>query len=777
MYCKVFGDYVIMQDSVIFCKYEETQIVVNLKEKCSMKDKTKGLLQILLILVVIGLCTFTTLVGFTKAHKGSAQNIKLGLDLAGGVSITYQAIGDNPSAKDMDDTRNMMQKRAEVYSTESSVVLGEGNRITIDIPGVANAEEVLASLGKEGSLDFVAQDDMTFSGENNSGPVYSKTICTGKDVKSAEADTQQDQVTKNKKYVVSLKFKTKGTKRFAKATQEAYPSNKVIYIVYDGKVISSPAVNAEITNGEAVIEGGFKTYEEADELASMIRIGALPIELKEVQSQVVGAQLGLDAIQTSLLAGAIGFALVVLFMIIFYRLPGLAASIALIFYLVLMLVVLNLLDITLTLPGIAGIILNIGMAVDANVIIFTRIKEELAKGKTVQSAIKLGFDKALSAIIDGNVTTLIAAFVLYVKGSGTVKGFATTLAIGIVLSMFTALVITKILLNAMYVLGVDDVKYFGIEKERKTIKFVENRMKFFLISGIMVVACVACLVINKAGRCDGNILNYGLDFSGGTTFDITFDDSQKIDDALKKEVEKVFMDESKSNDVVISEIAGANGLSVKTVELSEEQRNNITNTFVDKYKVEEKNIENQNISASVSDEMKSDAVVAVIIAAICMLLYIWLRFKDIVFAGSAILALLHDVVFVLLIYALTKISVGNTFIACMLTIVGYSINATIVIFDRIRENIGTRTSEEALTQVVNESITQTLTRSINTSLTTFIMVLMLAILGVESIRDFAIPLMAGIICGAYSSVCITGTLWFTIKRMQRKASKKAVKSK
>lgn len=742
-----------------------------------MKDKTKGLLQILLILAAIGLCTFTTLVGFTKAHKGSAQNIKLGLDLAGGVSITYQAIGDNPSSKDMEDTRNMMQKRAEVYSTESSVVLGEDNRITIDIPGVANAEEVLASLGKEGSLDFVAQDDMTFAGEDSSIPTYSKTICTGKDIKSAEAGTQQDQVTKNRKYVVSLKFKTKGTKRFAEATQEAYPSNKIIYIVYDGEVISNPAVNAEITNGEAVIEGSFKTYEEADELASLIRIGALPIELKEVQSQVVGAQLGLDAIQTSLLAGAIGFALVVLFMLIFYRLPGMAASIALIFYLVLMLVVLNLLDITLTLPGIAGIILNIGMAVDANVIIFTRIKEELAKGKTVQSAIKLGFDKALSAIVDGNVTTLIAAFVLYVKGSGTVKGFATTLAIGIVLSMFTALVVTKVLLKAMYVLGVDDVKYFGVEKERKTIKFVENRKKFFLISGIMVAACVVCMVINQAGRCDGNVLNYGLDFSGGTTFDVTFDSSQKIDDAFKKEVEKVFMDESKSNDVVISEISGANGLSIKTVELSEEQRNNITNTFINTYKVEEKNIENQNISASVSDEMKTDAVVAVIIAAICMLLYIWLRFKDIVFAGSAILALLHDVVFVLLIYALTKISVGNTFIACMLTIVGYSINATIVIFDRIRENIGTRTSEEALTQVVNESVTQTLTRSINTSLTTFIMVLMIAILGVESIRDFAIPLMAGIVCGAYSSVCITGTLWFAIKRMQGKTAKNAVKNK
>ena len=566
-----------------------------------MKNKKKGLLQIILILAIIGLCGFTTLVGFTKHHKGSAQNIKLGLDLAGGVSITYEAVGDTPSQTEMEDTRNMMQKRAEVYSTESSVVIGDGGRITIDIPGVANADEVLASLGKEGSLDFVAQDDMSFEDNDQTKPKYTKTVCTGKDVKTAEATTQQNEVTKKKEYVVSLKFKSKGTKSFANATAAAAPSNKVIYIVYDGKVISSPAVQSEISNGEAVISGSFKTYDSAEELASMIRIGALPVELKEVQSQVVGAQLGQDAIQSSLLAGAIGFALVVLFMIVFYRLPGLAASIALVFYLVVMLVGLNALDITLTLPGVAGIILNIGMAVDANVIIFTRIKEELAKGKTVQSSIKLGFDKALSAIVDGNVTTLIAAFVLYIKGSGTVKGFATTLAIGIILSMFTALYITKILLKAMYALGVDDIKYFGVEKERKTIHFVENKVKFFVISGALIVACVVCLFINKAGRCNGNILNYGLDFSGGTTFDITFNKDQKIDSDMKKDIESVFSKESGSNDVVISEIAGSNGLSVKTVELSEKKRDALTKSLVKTYSVEEKNIQYQNISASVSD--------------------------------------------------------------------------------------------------------------------------------------------------------------------------------
>ena len=738
-----------------------------------MKDKKKGLLHLFIIIAIIGLCSYITLVGITSAHKGSAKNIKLGLDLAGGVSITYEATKDNPTATEMKDTIQMMQQRAEVYSTESSVVQVGDNRIEIDIPGVADADEVLKSLGKEGSLDFVAEDDMKLDKKGN--PQYTKTVCTGKHIKKAEAGTQQNEVTKNKEYVVELSFNAKGTKLFADATKAAYPTKKKIYIVYDGKVLSDPNVQAEITDGKAVISGSFDTYDKAEELASMIRIGALPVELKEIQSQVVGAQLGQDAIQTSLLAGAIGFALVVIFMLVFYRLPGRAASIALVFDLVLMLVALNGLNITLTLPGVAGIILNIGMAVDANVIIFTRIKEELAKGKSVQTSIKLGFEKALSAIVDGNVTTLIAAFVLYIKGSGTIRGFATTLAMGIILSMFTALYITKYILQAMYSLGVDDVKYFGVEKPRRQIKFVQNRVKFFVISGVLIAGCVVCLIVNKA--TSGNILNYGLDFLGGTTYDIPFGKDTKIDSSLKKEVESIFAKNSNSNDIVISEVSGSNELNVKTVELTEEQRANVTNELSKKYSIKEKNIQIQSISASVSGEMKRDAVLAVIIAAICMLIYIWFRFKDIVFAGSAVLALLHDVIVVLLVYAAAKISVGNTFIACMLTIVGYSINATIVIFDRIRENIGTRSSitDERLSEIVNDSITQTLTRSINTSLTTFFMVFMLAILGVDSVREFAIPLLAGIVCGAYSSVCITGTLWYTIKKATHNKSGKAAK--
>ena len=528
--------------------------------------KGKSILSLILVIAVTALFGMTCVLGLDLKGMGAAKNINLGLDLEGGVSITYQVKGDKPSQADMDDTVYKLQKRVEQYSTEAQAYQVGDNRISIEIPGVSDANKILEELGQPGSLYFIKHKDS--EGNENysltaSGYTLNKSIdelkdtdsivLTGTEVKTASAGVLNDSTTGNKKYGVDLELTDEGAEKFKTATEEAYNNNHdTIAIYYDGALISVPSVNAVIENGKAQISGNMD-YEEADNIASTIRIGGLNLELEELSSEVVGAQLGQDAIQSSLLAGAIGFALVVLFMIVFYRLPGLAASIALVFYLVVMLVGLNALDITLTLPGVAGIILNIGMAVDANVIIFTRIKEELAKGKTVQSSIKLGFDKALSAIVDGNVTTLIAAFVLYIKGSGTVKGFATTLAIGIILSMFTALYITKILLKAMYALGVDDIKYFGVEKERKTIHFVENKVKFFVISGALIVACVVCLFINKAGRCNGNILNYGLDFSGGTTFDITFNKDQKIDSDMKKDIESVFSKESGSNDVVISE--------------------------------------------------------------------------------------------------------------------------------------------------------------------------------------------------------------------------------
>lgn len=703
-----------------------------------MKDKKKGVVHLLIVLlVIVGLST-VALVGLGKEHKGSAKNIRLGLDLAGGVSITYETVKENPTATEMSDTVYKMQKRVENYSTEASVYQEGNNRINIDIPGVQDANKVLSELGKAGSISFVDPDG--------------NEVINGSHIKTAkEGTTQENGVTK---YVVNLTLNTKGTKLFKEATEKFI--GQTISIVYDGKVISAPVVQVAITNGEAQISQG--SYDEARNLASTIRIGALPLQLEEIRSNVVGANLGEEAFDTSIIAAVIGFILVIIFMIVFYRIPGVAASIALSLYVAAILVVLNGANVTLTLPGIAGIILSIGMAVDANVIIFTRIKEELATGKTVRSAIKIGFDKALSAIVDGNVTTLIAAAVLWFKGSGTVKGFAQTLAIGIVISMFTALVVTKYTLIALYNLGFDKERFYGIQKEVKVFAFTKHIKKFFAISGVLIAIGVVALFVNKAST--GNILNYGLDFKGGTSTQVTFPETVPAN----TELEKFVGDLIGEAEVGVSPVVGEKAVVIKTRELNLDERKAVTDAFVETYQADETKITMESISATVSNEMKSDAIISVIIAAICMLIYIWFRFKDINFATSAVLALIHDVLVVVMVYAVARISVGNTFIACMLTIVGYSINATIVIFDRIRENKAAMKRTDVLEDIVNRSISQTISRSINTSLTTFIMVFVLFILGVDSIREFTLPLMAGIICGAYSSICITGTLWYVMKK-------------
>ena len=424
---------------------------------------------------------------------------------------------------------------------------------------------------------------------------------------------------------------------------------------------------------------------------------------------------------------------------------------------------------TLTLPGIAGIILSIGMAVDANVIIFTRIKEEIGLGKTVKSAIKTGFAKALSAIIDGNVTTLIAAIVLFWRGSGTVKGFASTLAIGILLSMFTALFVTKGTLYALYALGCQSPKLYGTKKDKKTINFLGKKNICFIISAVAIVAGLAMMGVNASST--GNALNYSMEFKGGTSTNVTFNEDMSLEDISRKVV-PVVAEVTGDPEVQTQKVSGTNEVIIKTKTLSVDQRRALDDAMVEKFGVEAEKITAESISGAVSKEMKQDAMIAVVIATICMLIYIWFRFKDIKFAASAVAALLHDVLVVMTFYAVAKWSVGSTFIACMLTIVGYSINATIVIFDRIRENLKLKSHKQSLEEVVNLSITQTFTRSINTSLTTFVMVFVLFLLGVTSIREFALPLMVGIVCGTYSSVCITGALWYVLTNWKNK--KKAV---
>ena len=410
------------------------------------------------------------------------------------------------------------------------------------------------------------------------------------------------------------------------------------------------------------------------------------------------------------------------------------------------------------------------MAVDANVIIYARIQEEIAAGKTVRTALQNGFQKAFSAIFDGNITTLIAAFVLNWLGSGTIKGFAQTLALGIVLSMFTALVISRFLIYAIYAVGVRNQKFYGMRKERTPIRFLQKKKLFFAISIIMVLCGpVAMLAYNGAV---GSPLKYSLEFQGGTSTTVTFEEEMSVKD-IDSKVTPLVEEVTGDNNVQATKVVDSNQVMIKTITLDVSQREALEEALVDEFGVNPDEITSESISSTVSSEMRADAVKAVIVATVLMLLYIWFRFKDIRFASSAVIALLHDVLVVLAFYALARVSVGNTFIACMLTIVGYSINATIVIFDRIRENLATTKvkNNEALETLVNASITQTLTRSIYTSLTTFIMVFLLFLLGVSSIREFALPLMVGIVCGGYSSVCITGALWYVMKTRIKKGKK------
>ena len=705
--------------------------------------KKQGILVLILTAVVIGLLAFTSVVGFGPTGTGAAKNIKTGLDLAGGVSITYRVKGDDPSQSDMDDTIYKLQKRVESYSNEAQVYQEGNDRINVEIPGVSDANKILEELGKPGSLEF--QDE---SGE---------VVLNGSDIADAQGAVYDDPNTGVKKYVVSLTLTKDGTDKFAKATEENL--NKTIAIVYDGETISAPTVQAVISDGKAEISGQ-SSIEEAKNLASIIRIGSLKLELEELRSSVVGAQLGQQAIKTSLIAGGIGLALVAVFMMIVYALPGVVAALSLAIYTGLELLMLNAFDLTLTLPGIAGIILSIGMAVDANVIIYARIREEIAAGKSVRTSIKTGFQKATSAIVDGNITTLIAAAVLGAMGTGSVKGFAMTLALGIVLSMFTALVVSRLITNAFYAVGLRDEKYYGRQKERKTIDFVGRRKIFFTISLILILVAPVGMGIFSAK--DGKALNYSLEFMGGTSTNVTFNEDLSIED-IDKEVKPVVQEVTGDANIQAAKVAGSNAVIIKTRSLSLEEREELNQKLVDAFGVDESTISAESISSTVSSEMRRDAVIAVVIATICMLIYIWFRFKDVRFASSAVLALVHDVLVVLGFYAVARVSVGNTFIACMLTIVGYSINATIVIFDRIRENMKSMGKKQDLADVVNESITQTLTRSIYTSFTTFITIFVLFILGVASIREFALPIMVGIICGAYSSVCVTGTLWYTLR--------------
>lgn len=727
------------------------------------KTKRKAVINLIIFFLLLVGGIYMAIAGVGQNESGKTANVPLGLDLQGGLSVTYEIQDEKPTSDEIKATVDKLQRRVDAYSSEGEVYQEGNDRITVEIPlntEKVDAHDVLDELGQPGQLLFLDSENYTIwqQNQNNGTNDAYEAVLTGSDIKNAQAGVDDSGTVKD--YVVQLQFTDEGAQKFATAT--AANIGKPIYIIYDGAVASAPTVQSAITDGNAVINK-ISSYDEAESLASTIKIGALPLELKQIQYNIVGAKLGQKAVSTSLIAGAIGFGLVCILMIVLYRFPGFIASLALTGYVVLMLLILSIRHITLTLPGIAGIILSIGMAVDANVIIFTRIREEISAGSGVRAAVKAGFSKALSAILDGNITTLIATVVLMILGSGSIKGFAVTLMLGIVLSMFTALFVTKMLLNSFLELGVQNPKMYGKAKEPKIHGYVKNFKICGVASLIVIIAGLAFLGVNHSRI--GKSLNYSLEFTGGTSTTATFaeDDVYTLERA-ESEVAPVIAETAgiDAGTIQIQTVEGNNQVIFKTSELTEEQSAKIDDLLKSQFKATE--VDNQSISSTISGEMKKDAIVAIAVSSVLMLLYIAFRFSDVKFGVSAVLALVHDVLVVFAAYSIGTLSVGNTFIACMLTIVGYSINATIIIFDRIRENMRTQDSKESLEELVNKSIGQTFTRTIYTSLTTFIMVFVLFVMGVTSLKEFTFTLMLGIVCGAYSSVCITGPLWYTMKK-------------
>jgi len=568
-----------------------------------MKKSKAAVILAVILAAFVGLAYYASII-LSSTGIGEDMSIPLGLDLSGGVSITYQVVDENPSAEDMSDTIYKLQKRVDSYSTEASVYQVGDDRITVEIPGVQDANQILEDLGNPGSLEFQMPDGTVFM--------------TGDMVADAQAATQTDTYG-NKEYVVALKLTDEGAKIFGEVTSENIGKN--LPIVYDGETISYPRVQTAITGGEAQITG-MADFEEAETLATQIRIGSLSLQLSELESSVVGAQLGSQAISTSLKAGAIGLAIVMVFMIIMYAVPGIAASLALAIYTTLVIATLYLFEITLTLPGIAGIILGIGMAVDANVIVFARVREEIATGKSVQTSMKIGFQKAMSAILDGNITTLIASVVLMALGSGTVKGFAYTLMIGIILSLFTAMVVTRYILYSLYALGLKSEKLYGRAKERKSIDFIGKKAVFFTISGIIIAAGLISMGVHSA--TEGKALNYGLDFMGGTSTTADFGKDMTIED-IENDIVPYVEEVTGDSDVQATKVEGTTQVTIKTRTLSLDERQKLEDTLAENCDVDASTITSQSISSTISGEMKKDAIVAIAVSSVLMLLYIAFR--------------------------------------------------------------------------------------------------------------------------------------------------------
>ena len=717
-----------------------------------MNHNLKKVLAVLFV-IIIAVGWYLTIFGAGPIDP-IKDRMKLGLDIKGGVYVVMEANTDlkgEELAKAMEQTQAVIEERVNQMGLAEPVVTIEGEkRIRVELPGAEDAQEAINSIGTTAQLQFALAD----------GTI----VLDGGNVKDAEAVMDNEAAV----YAVALEFDSKGADLFHDATQTAYSGavtsavqgvpNDAIMILLDGSIISAPSVNEPISGGKCTITGGF-SQEEASNLAALIRGGALPLELEEVNSSVQSAKIGYNALEMSVYAGIIGLILVMLIMVIAYRGMGIAADLALLFYVLIVINIMAFMGSVLTLPGIAGFILSVGMAVDANVVIFSRIREEIVNGKTIRVAVQQGFRRAMSTVIDSQVTTLIAAVILYEIGTSAVKGFAWTFMIGIVVSIFTAVIVTQLYISLLANSRRFGRKgFFGIRKDGKASFNIDKDLHFMKYRKIYYAISIGIMVIGLAfGVVRG--LNYGIDFTGGTMIQMNMGKKVEIsavEDAIKEyDLSPEIIYSGENNDQIVIR-------SIKA--LDSDERAEVINTINEEFGTTDEDVVAEELfGPSVGKELRNNAILAVIIASICMLIYIRFRFSQWKFGGAALLGVVHDVLIVISFYTIFNVTVNNPFIAGILTVVGYSINDTIVIFDRIRENI--RYMKKGSTEeMIDTSITQTLGRSLMTSVTTLIVMVPLLIMAGDAIREFVMPLMVGIIAGAYSSICVCSPLYYEFNK-------------
>lgn len=740
-----------------------------------MNRTAKRILALLIILLVI-FGWYFTIRGIPGVMDPIKDKVQLGLDIKGGVYAVLEAdtgkLSGDKLQETMEQTKEVINERVNQMGLKEPTVTVEGmNRIRVELPGAEDSQEAIDTIGQTAQLEFRLANK--------------SLIMTGDNVKDAGIDKDS----KNGRYKVTLQFTSEGAKKFEQATRDAisgmvksaYGNEKdsdkaevkdnAIVILLDNKIKSAPTVE-KIISGDSceITSAGGLSQKEASKLSVLIRGGALPVDLKVISSSTQSATIGMDALEKSVTAGLIGLLIVLIIMVAGYRMMGVAADIALLFYVVILVAIMAMMGSVLTLPGIAGIILSVGMAVDANVVIFSRIREEIIAGKAIPAATRIGSKRAMTTVIDSQVTTLIAAVVLYQMGTSSVKGFAWTLMIGIIVSIFTAVVVTNFYLGLLstnskfakpgnFGIRADGTTTFNLKKQ---FHFLKYRKKTYIIPVIIILIGVGFFAFRG--------LNFGIDFTGGSMIQIDMGkvvDAEKVSDA----VEHSGVDMSKGS-VVLSGDKNNQVIIRTTDALDINKTNELVNTVGKELNAKNiKFLANDLFGGSVGKELRNNAIKAILIAAMCMLVYIRMRFSEWRFGLAAIIALCHDILILITFYLVFNVTVNNPFIAAVLTVVGYSINDTIVIFDRIRENAKYMRKMDRI-DMIDVSINQTLGRSVMTSVTTLVVMIPLLIMGGNTIREFTLPLMVGVLVGCLSSIFIASPVYYDLTMFFEKKKKK-----